>query len=169
MPVTRLMGQAPAGLNASGETDTVWWYDHLEGLQSEVIEDPITDLVRFIFLAKEGPTKGIEPENWSIRFRPLRQLTPLQEADRRLKIAQADQAYVQAQVVMPEEVAVSRFGGDEFSAETHIDKELREKMAEEEPEPPPQSPPPPPQEGEPEEPGAEPDRDETPDDEISEE
>jgi phage-related protein (TIGR01555 family) len=135
MPVTRLMGQSPAGLNASGETDTVWWYDHLEGLQGEGIEDPATELVRLIFLAKEGPTKGVEPENWSIKFRPLRQLTPLQEADRRLKIAQTDQAYVQAQVVMPEEIAISRFGGDEYSDETHIDKELREKMAAEPPEP----------------------------------
>jgi hypothetical protein len=130
MPVTLLMGQAPAGLNATGEADVLWWTEHIEGLQEEDLREPLNRIIRLILLSREGPTSGVEPENWSVAFRPLRQLSPLQEADRRLKIAQADTTYTNAGVLMPEEVAVSRFGGDRFGEELAIDEELRRKMEE---------------------------------------
>jgi hypothetical protein len=129
MPVTRLMGQSPAGLNATGKQDANWWMDRMAGQQDEVMRDPLERLVHLLFLAKEGPTKGVVPENWSLVWRPLTQLSPDEEAGRRLKVAQADAAWIGAQVIMPEEAAVSHFGGDQFDAEIHIDKELRKAMA----------------------------------------
>ena len=121
------------------------------------MRDPLERLIHLLFISKEGPTSGVEPENWSLVWRSLTQLSPTEEAQRRLAIAQADAAWIGSQVVMPEEAAVSHFGGDEFSADIHIDKELRKAMAEQ---PPPDEPPepdePPPTDAAPGTPGAPP-------------
>lgn len=130
MPLSRLFGQANGGLGSDDKAGATWWTERIEGLQEEVLLEPVTRLVRLLMLAKGGPTKGAEPKNWSIVFRPLRQLDPVQEADRRLKLAQADAAYVQVGVLSQEEVAVSRFGGDAYGQEITIDLELRRKMEE---------------------------------------
>lgn len=129
MPVTQLWGDSPKGLSTGDKSGETWWNDHIAGLQEEELRDPINRLVKLLLLSREGPTKGKEPEKWSIRFRPLRQLTPNEEADRRLKNAQADKAYVDMQAVMPEEVAASRFGGDTYGEDLVIDQALRRKMA----------------------------------------
>src|SRR6266540_1077820 len=114
MPISRLFGQTPGGLSSDDKAGTTWWTERIEGLQEENLLEPAEQLTRYILLSKEGPTKGKEPENWSIRFRPLRQLDPVQEATRCLSNAQADAADVQAGVLMAEEVATSRFGGDAY-------------------------------------------------------
>jgi hypothetical protein len=51
-------------------------------------------------------------------------MSELEQADLRVKMAQADVAYVGAGVLSPEEVADSRFGS-EFSLNTQIDLEAR--------------------------------------------
>lgn len=130
MPVSRLMGEAPGGLGGatSGDTDIRWFYDRLESLQKRKLEPVLRRLLQVGLNCKTGPSGGNEPENWSIKFNPLWQLTDLEQADRRLKIAQADAAYIAAQVLSPEEVAASRFGGDEYNSETTIDLESRAKI-----------------------------------------
>lgn len=129
MPVSLLLGQSPAGLNATGDSDIRWYYDRIKALQVRKLEPVMRRLHQLGFRAKEGPTNGKEPENWSIEFNPLWQLTDLEQADRRLKIAQADSAYVMAQVVSPEEVAASRFGGEQYNGDTlTIDLESRKKI-----------------------------------------
>jgi uncharacterized protein len=133
MPVSRLFGQANGGLGSDDKAGQTWWNERIEALQNDKLLDPITRLVRLILLAKEGPTKGKLPKTWSVSFRPLRQLDPLQEAQRRLAIAQADAAYVNAQIILPEEAAVSRFGGDRFGEDIVLDKKARAAMAEEDP------------------------------------
>jgi uncharacterized protein len=140
MPVSRLFGQANGGLGSDDKAGQTWWNERIEALQNDKLLDPITRLVRLILLAKEGPTKGKLPKTWSVSFRPLRQLDPLQEAQRRLAIAQADAAYVDAQVILPEEAAVSRFGGDRFGEDIVLDKKARAAMAEEEPDDEPEEP-----------------------------
>jgi phage-related protein (TIGR01555 family) len=115
VPVSLLMGQAPAGLNATGDSDIRWFYDRVAARQRSELQPVLERLTRLLFLAKDGPSKGIEPKNWSIQFRPLWQLDEVQEADRRLKIAQADAAVVGAGIVTPEEVATTRYGGDEYN------------------------------------------------------
>jgi phage-related protein (TIGR01555 family) len=130
MPVTLLMGQSPAGLNATGALDARWFSEQVTAKQTEILLPVVERLVRLIFLAKDGPTGGVEPENWSIRFRPLKVLSELEEADVYLKTAQADQIYTAAQVATPEEVAATRFGGDDYNPSgLVIDMDAREKMA----------------------------------------
>lgn len=125
MPLTVLLGQSPAGLNATGESDIRNWYDHLESEREDKLREPLEELTRVMFLAKDGPTGGVEPEAWTLVFPPLWQMTDEQKAALRKTVAEADAIYVNAGVLMPEEVAESRFGGDEWSMETQIDDEIR--------------------------------------------
>jgi phage-related protein (TIGR01555 family) len=110
MPLSLLMGQAPAGLNATGDSDIRWFYDHISEMQEEEVIPQAEQLVRVLFSEIGG-----EPKNWSIKCRPLWQLDEVQESERRKNIADADAAYVNSGTVTPEEVASTRFGGDEYN------------------------------------------------------
>lgn len=115
MPVTRLMGMSPAGLNATGDQDGANWDDKVSGAQDSDLRPALNRLLKLTFLAKAGPTNGKEPSNWSFSFVPLKELSPVEEAQRRLAVAQADDIYLKNGVVAPEEVAVTRFGGDDYN------------------------------------------------------
>lgn len=126
MPVSLLMGQAPAGLNATGDADIRWFYDQVAAKQEKTLKPILKRLYTLKMLSKNGPTGGKVPPNWDIEFRPLWQHTELEKSDIRLKQSQADVAYIGAQVLTPEEVAKSRFGGDAYSTETQLDVEARD-------------------------------------------
>lgn len=127
LPVTLLMGQAPAGLNATGDSDVRAFYDNVGANRERQLKPRLTTLMKMMFAARQGPAKGKEPEKWTWKFGALWQPTEKEEAERRYLVAQADQIYIVAQVLIPEEVAISRFGGDAYSAETHLDRDVREQ------------------------------------------
>lgn len=127
MPVTLLMGQSPAGLNATGNSDVRFFYDSIGGWRDRVFRPRFNRFMQVLFAAKDGPTEGREPENWSVEFGSFWQLDDLQEAERRLKNAQADKSYVDAGVLTPEEVASARFGGDKYGDEITLDMAIREE------------------------------------------
>jgi phage-related protein (TIGR01555 family) len=130
IPVTILMGRSPAGQNATGESDFRWFYDTVRTSQENELKPQLERLVRILMLATDGPTKGKEPEGWSIKFAPLWQNTPSEQAELEKKTAEKDAIYINAQVLLPEEVALSRYRTEGWSAETTIDRDLREGMVE---------------------------------------
>lgn len=133
LPVTVLMGQSPAGMNATGESDRAFMYDRVSAEQERRARPALERLVKLLLSSKDGPTGGKEPDVWSVEFRPLWQQDDNAEADRRLKIAQADQVYFDMGAVHPEEIAQSRFGGDAYNPDTKLDPAFRaelEKMRE---------------------------------------
>ena len=154
MPVTKLMGQSPAGMNATGESDRAVWEDEVAAYQTKQLKPQIERLLRLLFLSKQGPTKGVEPDNWSISFNALRQLTDLETADLRHKTAQTDALYVQMGALLPEEVALSRFTATGYSMDTTIDLEARKQALEEEGEQDPEPDPEPDRDPDEREPGA---------------
>lgn len=68
IPVTILMGQSPSGMNATGESDIRWWYDTVKTGQRHELKPKLERLIQLLFLSKQGPTKGKEPEMWSVCF-----------------------------------------------------------------------------------------------------
>lgn len=134
IPVTLLMGKSPAGLNATGDSDIRQWYDDIASKQIEVLKPPLEILIRYIFLSKEGAFKGREPENWSIKFNPLWQMSDTEKATIRKTVADADNVYLSNGVLTADEVAQSRFGGEEWSMDTELGFE-REPEKYQEPEP----------------------------------
>jgi uncharacterized protein len=131
MPVTILFGVSPAGMNATGESDTRHWYDTVQSYRDNVLGPQIEKLVRVVAQEQGDPLAG----EWTITWPSLWQMSPRESAEQRKLIADTDVLYINAGVVTPQEVAVSRFGGGAFSDEAvHIDLELRE-LAEQAPDP----------------------------------
>ena len=117
MPLTLLMGISPGGLNATGESDIRFFYDRVAAMQQRKLVPAIEKITRLL-MRVEGAD---EPDDWCIEFPPLWQPTDLERATARKAQADTDAVYITAGVLSPEEVAVSRFGGDEYSYETNVD------------------------------------------------
>lgn len=133
IPVTILMGRSPAGENATGDADFRWFYDTIKTAQENDLKPELEKLVRIFMLAQDGPTGGVEPEVWEIKFNELWQPTPSEQAELEKKVAEKDKIYLDADVLLPEEVALSRFRAEGWSAETTIDRDLREVSLKAEP------------------------------------
>lgn len=123
IPVTVLMGTSPAGLNATGASDVRLFYDFISSQQNTIIRKPFERLIRLVMLAADSPTRGKEPENWALEFRPLWQPSEQEQATTRQTMANSDQIYLGAGVLSADEVRQARFGGDRYSVNTSIEAE----------------------------------------------
>lgn len=127
MPLTKLMGQSPQGLNSSGEVETRNWYDEVETYREEELHGPLVRWHRLMFAAQDFP--GDAPEaGWAVVFSKLWQLTDKEQAELEKTVAERDKIYIDAQVVLPEEIAIARFKPGGFDMETQIDTTARESM-----------------------------------------
>jgi phage-related protein (TIGR01555 family) len=124
IPVAILMGRSPAGLNATGESDTRSFYDSVAEDQTNVLKPRLERLVRLILQAN-----GAEPDEWSVVFPSLYQMTPKEQAELQKLTADTDAIYITNQVLLPEEVAMSRFRPEGWSAETSIELDSRQPAA----------------------------------------
>lgn len=129
VPCTLLFGRSPAGMNATGEGETRNFYDAIKTEQETKLRGCLEKLIRYIMISKDGPFNGVEPNYWSLQFVPLWQNTEEQDAVTRRTVAETDAIYIDRGVLTPEEVALSRFGGNKWSMNTEIDVEQRERMA----------------------------------------
>jgi phage-related protein (TIGR01555 family) len=125
MPVTKLMGMSPAGMNATGESDTRGWYATVSASQEDY--RPILErLIRFSLLAIDGPTNGKEPKKWRVKHRPLWTPSAKEQAETRYIIQQSDSLAIADGMYSADEVAASRWKNGEFSPDMHIDWKERE-------------------------------------------
>ncbi|MCA9508977.1 MAG: DUF1073 domain-containing protein [Myxococcales bacterium] len=106
LPVSLLMGQAPAGMNATGESDTRFFYDQVRAEQ-EALKPKIQRLVRILANKIEAKI--------DIEFPALWQMTEREKAELRRMEAETDRIYLQEGVLLPEEVAIKRFSSGDFS------------------------------------------------------
>lgn len=114
IPHTKLLGESPDGSNATGNSTSQQWYNFLSSEQENNARPKLEHLLEVIF----------QEEN-AFKWKPLRVLDDKETADLRKTNAETDQIYLQAQVLDPTEVTESRFGGEEYSAETKLDKDAR--------------------------------------------
>ncbi|WP_236209023.1 DUF1073 domain-containing protein [Pseudomonas tohonis] len=87
IPLVRLFGQSPAGLNSSGESDLRTYYDNVASWQDRELRPGITVLLEV--LARSVLGKPL-PDGWDFTFRSLWQLTETEKAE----IASKDTASV---------------------------------------------------------------------------
>jgi phage-related protein (TIGR01555 family) len=90
IPVTRLLGQAPAGLQSTGESDLRNYYDSLSDKQENELREPM-ERVDALLMAHTGVAldAGVY-----FTFNSLWQESETQKAENALKRAQATQIYV---------------------------------------------------------------------------
>lgn len=124
MPVTFLMGQSPAGLSSTGESDFRWFYDRIETRRENKLAPKLRRLNEILLASADAPK--IKAERNNIKFDALWTLDPLQEAQRRQALATADAAYVAAQVYLPEEIALSRSTVEGFGEDITLTDEARD-------------------------------------------
>jgi phage-related protein (TIGR01555 family) len=67
MPITRLLGRSPAGMNATGESDMQHWYERISALQ----QTRIRPVLRPLDQALVRSAIGRDPRNMSYQWRPL--------------------------------------------------------------------------------------------------
>lgn len=124
IPVTLLFGRSAAGMNATGDADYRWFYDSIKGEQTQEVDPNLRRIIDWILRAKDGPTLGDVPEEYTICFPRLWQPTPLEAAQIRKLNAETDSIRIGDTVWTAAEVALSRAaGGDDAPVE--IDEELR--------------------------------------------
>lgn len=135
MPHTKILGESPQGSNATGNSTTKDWYDHVGAEQENYLDPRLIKLWRWIFAAKKGPTGGKVPTALKALYAPLWQEPQSTQADIRYKTAQADASDIEHGVLDPAEVAVSRYGTGKYSVETQLADQRESQIRKVDPKP----------------------------------
>jgi phage-related protein (TIGR01555 family) len=122
MPVTVLMKQSPAGFDATGDGDLEQWAETCDTWRTQDLRPRHERITRMILLEKDGPTKGIEPDKWEIRYRALR--VPKPEKIAELRKAQADTyaVWIDKGLTSAEALAVKVFSPGSGLSEITLDE-----------------------------------------------
>ncbi len=125
-PVALLFGREPSGLNATGDADFRRFYNVIAGEQKTDLEPRLRRMYTLICLAKDGPTSGKAPQKgFGFTWHKLYEPSEKEQSEIRWNMAQTDSAYVAAKVLLPEEVASSRFRSGDLNLDTEIDLDKR--------------------------------------------
>ena len=121
IPHTRLLGESPSGLGATGQSEQSNYYDYIVAMQIINLRDPIEYLTTLIFAQQEFEFD--EPEEWTFKFNPLWQMDTAQQVATRKAQAEIDAIYMQTGVYDSYEVAKNRFGAGVYSYDTIVEKD----------------------------------------------
>ena len=98
VPMTKLFGRSPEGMNATGEGDFTQWAGTVQAYQMQTLQSPINRLIEVLALQQDWKEK---PDDMAWNFPTLKPLDDAQLADVRLKHAQADAIYIREGGVDP--------------------------------------------------------------------
>lgn len=128
IPFTLLYGRSPAGMNATGESDSENFYGMVARLQKRKLKGNLDRLTKLTQLAKRGPFGGRELKNWAVRFEPLWMPSAKEQAETDKLSAEAKKAdaeaaktYVDIGALDGSEVRKKLADGDEYD----IDESLK--------------------------------------------
>jgi len=108
-----------------------FYYDKVANKQDEQLTDPLSKLVRYTMLSKNGPTQGKEIDGWAVEWNPIERQSETEIVTNRKMQAETDEIYMKAAALANTEVRDSRFGGLEQSLDTSIDATNTPPTAEE--------------------------------------
>lgn len=133
IPHTRAFGESPGGWGSTGESQEKDWSKEVASFQMKHWYSKLKYLYRLVFLAKDGPTGGVEPKDWDVEFPSIMETTPEEEANLESIYANIDSTYANLQdskgnaVVSIQEIRQSRFGGTKFGKAITLNKDEYEK------------------------------------------
>lgn len=117
IPVTRLMGQSPAGLNATGQADERNFQSDVRSYQKFKLEPRILVVARKLLDSRGSPCSS---EGLALGWPELWAPTAAEAATIYSTTANADATLIDREVITPEE-ARSRFKPGEYSAELDVE------------------------------------------------
>ena len=118
IPHTRLLGNSPTGLGATGTSELINYYDSVKSMQNTTIREPLEVLTDLIF-QQSGAIE--RPEDLTFEFNPLFQQDLEKEIKTRHMQSEIDERYINMGVYNADEVAESRFETGRYSFETVVD------------------------------------------------
>lgn len=132
IPLVRLFGQSPAGLNSTGESDIRTYYDMISQQQNAKLERGMSKVVELTYRTKFG---GDPPDGFGFTFNPLWQMSDTEKATIAVGVTNAvTQAYDSGLVDRPTAMKELRQSADVTGVWSNItDEDI--KTAEAEPPP----------------------------------
>lgn len=124
IPVTVLLGEAPAGLNATGDSDLRWFLMRVDAYRCQTLEDPVLYLCSAL-LAQSGLALADEAraQELALLWPNLWAPSSKEQAEIFALMATADTALFDRGLLSADEIRRSRFGEDGYSQETTIDQD----------------------------------------------
>jgi uncharacterized protein len=123
IPVPVLFGMTASGLSSTGDGDARTWHQTVDSYRRDVLTPAIRQVADLVFAAKDGPTRGLPPENYEVKWPALFTPSLAEQAAVRKIMAETDAIYMGLGIVTAKDVAMSRFGGESFSVDTNVDIE----------------------------------------------
>ncbi|WP_187273277.1 DUF1073 domain-containing protein [Methylobacterium sp. WL19] len=99
IPLVKLLGVTPSGLNASSDGEIRVFYDYIHAYQRLLFGPNLKRLLSIVQLSEFGDVD----ESIGFEFEPLWEMSDKEKADVRLVEAQTAQAYVDSSIILPEE------------------------------------------------------------------
>lgn len=78
IPLVRLFGQSPAGLNSTGESDMRMYYDNINAKQESSLRNPWETLLKVLWRSELGKDA---PDDMTFTFKPLWQMSATDKAN----------------------------------------------------------------------------------------
>jgi hypothetical protein len=127
IPLTRLLGISPSGMNATGESDMLNYHDNIQAIQENRIRPALEIMDSLIMKSEFNDLEKLE-----FNFMPLKQLTEVELADISLKNANRDMMYLGQNVIKATDILaqLSESGTYVSIDENRVDeaKKLEEEM-----------------------------------------
>lgn len=95
IPATRLIGQSPTGMNATGDSDTRNYYDRLSSEQESDLTPVLAPLDEYLI---QSATGGRDPSIY-FEWNPLWQMTPKEKAERDKLVSETAEKYAGMNVI----------------------------------------------------------------------
>jgi uncharacterized protein len=116
IPTMILTGISPTGLNASSEGELRAWNDWVMAQLEANWRHPLEIIMKVVMLHLWGEID----KTITVKFKPLYQLTPLEESTKRMNDSTTAKNYIDAGVIDPTEVR-QKLAADSDSGYSHID------------------------------------------------
>ena len=121
-PASVLFGQAPAGLNATGDMEMERWRDGVEAWRASDLRPAQDRALRALFFEPDSVTGGQEPATWETTYPPLKVETLKERAERHEATSRADLNYWNTGALSSEQITNGRFGPDgSMDADLRVD------------------------------------------------
>lgn len=120
MPMTRLYGQAPGGLNADGDSQASAWREQTSAYQQDDLAPELERYYTYQMQALNRPPGA----DWKIVFAPLDEPTEQQRAETRKLTADTDAVYFSLGVYTADEIRAQRFGEGGFNTDLVLTPDL---------------------------------------------
>lgn len=118
IPLVKLFGVTPSGLNASSEGEIKVYYDYVAAQQQSIYTDPLVTILKIVQLH----LFGLIYDDITFEFVPLEQMTEEQIANINKTKAETGATLVEANIISQEEER-TRLADDSFSGYNSLDAE----------------------------------------------